>query len=48
MAGILIAGMAVNACVPYVLMPDETVMQLVVEHLGHVVFLMLLVCIILY
>ena len=47
-AGILIAGMAVYACVQYVLLPDETVMRLVFEHLGHVVFLMLLVYIILY
>jgi methyl-accepting chemotaxis protein len=45
---ILTGGMAAYACVQYMLMPDVTVMQLAVEHLGHVVFLMLLVYIVLY
>lgn len=47
-AGILVGGMAVYACAQYVLMPDVTVMRLVFEHLGHVLFLMLLVYIMLY
>lgn len=46
--GILSAGMAVYACVQYFLMPDQTVPRLVIEHLSHIVFLVLLVYVTLY
>jgi|GEM_PF-2555635 len=40
---VLAGGMALYACVQYILWPDMPVLQLVGEHLAHVVFLMVLV-----
>lgn len=48
MAGVLIGGMAVYGCVQYLLLPDKNVLRLVLEHLGHVLFLMILVYATLY
>lgn len=48
MAMVLIGGMAVYGTIEYFILPDITFMHLILEHLGHVVFLMILVYITLY
>ncbi len=48
MAAVLVGGMAIYGAVEYFLVPDITFTHLILEHLGHVVFLMILVYITLY